>query len=275
MSESSESNPPEEKKSHHFTTGNVAFRSSDDVLFRMDQWHLVFVSKIFPPICCLPDEVVQLHEDSETLELLFTFVYPDLSIPDIGSLSFDTLKKLFVAADKYAFNAVIEICLAHFHRFAQTHPFEILTLAGPYNHRSLLTAVAPYAVNLTPELLAALGFSADLCVKWKKYREDWWSTILASREILNGHDYQCIAWNERLHPGLLNHIYPVAGPAYRLVKGNNTKGQQGMWEVCEIMMHRLERLPEDWYGDLTCCKYQLRRWFDHVSDALQDVKFKA
>ncbi|KAJ3770273.1 hypothetical protein FB446DRAFT_606193, partial [Lentinula raphanica] len=131
---------------------NVCFRSSDGILFRVDQSHLVFASeKVFPPICCLPDEVVELFEDSKTLEILFTFAYPNRPIPDLGLLSFDELKNLFVAADKYAFNAAIEICLAHLHKFVQAHPFEILGMAGRYNTKSLLTAVAPYAVNISPE----------------------------------------------------------------------------------------------------------------------------
>ncbi|KAJ3819655.1 hypothetical protein F5880DRAFT_1616258 [Lentinula raphanica] len=270
----SESNLPGEAISERFANGNVSFRSSDGILFRVDQWHLVFASTVFPPLCCLPDEVVELTESSETLEILFTFVYPNLPIPDIGLLPFDALKSLFLAADKYAFNAVIEISLSHLHKYVQAHPFEILTMAGRYNTKSLLTAVAPYAVSISPELLEAMGFSTDLCTKWKKYREDWWSAILASREILNGHDYQCIAWNERLHPGLLNRIYPAEGPAYRLVKGKNTKGQQGLWEIYDLMMFKLKYLPTDWYGDIMCCRYELRRWFDHVAEALQSIQFR-
>ncbi|KAJ3752702.1 hypothetical protein EV360DRAFT_54771, partial [Lentinula raphanica] len=149
---------------------NISFLSSDGVPFRLDRWHLALVSTVLLPICCLTDEVVELQEDSQTLEILFNFVYPARSIPDIGALSFDALMNLFNAADKYAFNSAIEISLSHFQKFAKAHPFQILTSAARRNHATLLATVAPYSVNLSPKLLEALGFSTELCTEWVSLR---------------------------------------------------------------------------------------------------------
>ncbi|KAJ3968518.1 hypothetical protein EV361DRAFT_805476, partial [Lentinula raphanica] len=146
---------------------NVSFRSCDGVLFRIDQWRLEFIAEGFPlDISCRPDEVVALDEDSQTLTFLFTFLYPDREIPDIGALSFNVIVKLLDAADKYAFNAAIEISLLHLQEYAQIWPLRILTLAGRHNDRFLLAALAPHLVNLRPEVIELVGFSTDLCNKW-------------------------------------------------------------------------------------------------------------
>ncbi|KAJ3817568.1 hypothetical protein F5880DRAFT_1492708 [Lentinula raphanica] len=149
------------------TTGNVSFRSCDGVLFRIDQWRLEFVAEGFPlDISCRPDEVVPLEEDSQTIAMLFTFLYPNREIPDIGALSFNGIVKLLEAADKYAFNAAIEISLLHLQEYAQTWPLRVLTLAGRHNDRVLLAALAPHLVNLKPEVIEIVGFSTVLCDKW-------------------------------------------------------------------------------------------------------------
>ncbi|KAJ3760780.1 hypothetical protein EV360DRAFT_39078, partial [Lentinula raphanica] len=147
---------------------DVSFLSSDGVLFRIDQWRLELITDAFPPtgIRCLPDELVKLHEDSQTLDMLFVFVYPNLSIPDIGALPFDALVKLLNAADKYAFHSAIEICLCHLQKYVESCPLEILELAGRHNHRTLLAALAPRLVNLPPEELKSKGFCSELCDKW-------------------------------------------------------------------------------------------------------------
>ncbi|KAJ3756485.1 hypothetical protein EV360DRAFT_47877, partial [Lentinula raphanica] len=148
---------------------DVSFRSSDGVIFRIDQWRLALMTDAFPPASsgCRPEGVVQLYdEDSETLEMLFVFLYPNLSIPDIGALPYDALVKLLNAADKYALTSAIEICLCYLQKYVEDCPLEILKLAGRHNHYTLLAAVAPYLVNLLPAELKSKGFSPDLCDKW-------------------------------------------------------------------------------------------------------------
>ncbi|KAJ3898214.1 hypothetical protein F5879DRAFT_812921 [Lentinula edodes] len=154
------------------TSGDIAFRSSNGVLFRIDKWRLALVSDAFPAV--IPssmDEVVELSENSNTLQILFIFAYPNWPIPDIGALSFCALVDLLNAADKYAFRAAIEISLSHLQKYAQAHSFEIMILAGKHNYSTLLAAVAPYLVDLKSERIAAMGFSADLCTKWVRFEK--------------------------------------------------------------------------------------------------------
>ncbi|KAJ3739621.1 hypothetical protein EV360DRAFT_58051, partial [Lentinula raphanica] len=145
---------------------DITFRSSDGVLFRIDQWRLELVSDGFPPTSCRSNGLEKIDLDSQTLEMLFAFVYPNLPIPDIGALPFDALVKLLNAADKYAFYSAIEISLCHLQKYVEQRPFEILQLAGRHNHRTLLAAVAPHLVYVPPEDLKSMGFSTDLCDKW-------------------------------------------------------------------------------------------------------------
>ncbi|KAJ3816285.1 hypothetical protein F5880DRAFT_1619527, partial [Lentinula raphanica] len=160
---------PEENDiiSDSFTSGNVSIRSSDGVIFRIDQWRLEFLTEGFPlDISCRPDEVVVLEEDSDTLEMLFTFLFPNRDIPDIGALPFNPLVKLLRAADKYAFLSATELSLSHLQKYVQTWPMYILILAGKHNDRTLLAALAPHLVNVHPEVIKTVGFSTDLCKKW-------------------------------------------------------------------------------------------------------------
>ncbi|KAJ3834511.1 hypothetical protein F5878DRAFT_645070 [Lentinula raphanica] len=257
-----------------FTTGDVSFRSSDGVLFRVDQWRLEFVSDVFPPIRCLPNEVVPLNEDSQTLGILFTFLYPARPIPDIGALSFNDLVKLLNATDKYAFNSAIEISLFHFQKYAQAYPLRVLLLAGTHNHGTLLAAVAPYLVNLKPEVVEVVGFSTKLCTKWIEYRNKWFSTIIASKELLSAHDDQCAIWCDRIRPYLLTRIESPAGPIYRLVKGTNANGQKGLWEIYEDVMEKLkDETARDGHKEKLCCEFELQKWFHHVADELRGIQF--
>ncbi|KAJ3721293.1 hypothetical protein C8R42DRAFT_710341 [Lentinula raphanica] len=256
-----------------FTTGDVSFRSSDGVHFRIDQWRLEFISNMFPPIICHPNEVIELSEDAKTLEILFTFLYPNRSTPDIGALSFDDLVKLVNATNKYAFNSAIEISLSlHFQKYAQSFPLRVLLLAGTHNNSALLAAVAPYLINLKPEVIETIGFSAKLCTKWSEYQNKWFSTIIASEEILNAHDNQCSRWCDCIHPYLLAQIESSMSPIYCLMRGTSTNNQKGLWEVYENVMKRLED-ARDAHKDKLCCELELRKWFYHVVDELRGIQF--
>lgn len=54
-------------------------------------------------------EPVSLPEDSTILELLFQFIYPDRH-PDLESTTFDVLKKLAEAAEKYKVFSAMNVC---------------------------------------------------------------------------------------------------------------------------------------------------------------------
>lgn len=89
---------------------DVIFRSCDDVLFKIHRRNLEFATGGFPPSDFETlNEIVQLTEQSSTLEILFQYVYP-LRQPDISSVSFDTLALVAEAAEKYQVFSAIYIC---------------------------------------------------------------------------------------------------------------------------------------------------------------------
>lgn len=89
---------------------DVTFVSSDNVLFKIHRKHLESNAVAFPPAefdTC--EEVVQLTEASETLELLFQFVYPRRH-PNLETTPFEILSPLAEAAEKYEAFAAMNIC---------------------------------------------------------------------------------------------------------------------------------------------------------------------
>ncbi|KAF5351421.1 hypothetical protein D9758_013502 [Tetrapyrgos nigripes] len=84
--------------------GDVIFRSSDGVLFHIQQKYLENMTEGFPlaehTTPTQKDEIVSLPEKSSVLELLFQFTYPQMP-PDLDDLEFPALMELAAAAEKY------------------------------------------------------------------------------------------------------------------------------------------------------------------------------
>ncbi|KAJ3817490.1 hypothetical protein F5880DRAFT_1618228 [Lentinula raphanica] len=152
-----------------FTTGPVPFRSSNAVVFEMENWRLEFMLKGFPPVSFNSNEAIVLTENAKTLGLLFAFLDPHRSIPDINALSFPELLDFHNAA-------IIDVARpfkqethlnAGLQEFGASSPAsETMELAGTWhNHSSLLAAVAPYAVSMESEELRKIGFVKKICAK--------------------------------------------------------------------------------------------------------------
>ena len=89
---------------------DITFQSSDRVLFHAHRKNLETNSAAFPPAEMLVcDEFVPLSEDSTTLELLFSFMYPRRH-PDLESTPCEILAPLAEAAEKYEVFAAMNIC---------------------------------------------------------------------------------------------------------------------------------------------------------------------
>ncbi|KAG5650797.1 hypothetical protein H0H81_011019 [Sphagnurus paluster] len=101
------------KISEKFNSGDadVSFRSSDNVIFRIHRRNLETHTGAFPP----PEfdtqgEIVELRDEtSETLELLFQFIYPQRH-PHLDATPFEVLAPLAEAAEKYEVYAAMNIC---------------------------------------------------------------------------------------------------------------------------------------------------------------------
>lgn len=98
--------------------GDIAFLSKDGMVFKFKSFNLEFTSSGFPPSAVKCDEdpttLIPLEEDSKTLDIMFSFAYPHLPLPNMTSLSFQDLLKVVTAADKFGFQHGLEITFGHF-----------------------------------------------------------------------------------------------------------------------------------------------------------------
>lgn len=96
---------------------DVIIRSIDAGVFRLHKKYLEYGTGAFPPAeTPTNDEVVELSEDSKTLDILFRFVYPH-RYPDLDELCFDELLLLAEAAEKYEVYAASNACKYQFRSF--------------------------------------------------------------------------------------------------------------------------------------------------------------
>lgn len=134
------------------TTGSLIFcspeadlllYSSDNVEFRVFNRILIEASPIFRDMDSLPKSVespshisrANLEEDQETLELLLQFLYP---MPDPAVSTFDILKRLMKAADKYILEGVMQslrrILISP--AFVEWEPLRVYALACMYGYEA-------------------------------------------------------------------------------------------------------------------------------------------
>ncbi|KAF8071468.1 hypothetical protein FPV67DRAFT_1481333 [Lyophyllum atratum] len=125
---------------------DVVFRSSDGMLFRIHRKNLDFASDGFPPAEFPLDDwqIVDLSEDSETLELMFRFVYPRL-LPSMKGVDFKSLAAVAEAVEKYQIYMGMHVCNTY---MSQTVPspenaITILDYAIKHGYPELANRVAP------------------------------------------------------------------------------------------------------------------------------------
>jgi hypothetical protein len=128
------------------------------------------------------DEVIQLPEDSSTLELLFQFLYAQPS-PELKRIPFVTLMSLAEAAEKYKIFRAIELCQIRFRYvqyrarylishhnirsifFDERYVNEILKYAAKHGRLELIDGMTPMLLRKPlPEIATCL--SDDLFKRW-------------------------------------------------------------------------------------------------------------
>lgn len=96
--------------------GDVVFLSTDGMIFKVKSFNLEFTSTGFPSGMMKRNEdttPIPLEEDSNTLDIIFSFAYPDLPLPEMKNLSFQDLLKVVNAADKYGLQHGLEMTFGH------------------------------------------------------------------------------------------------------------------------------------------------------------------
>ncbi|KAF8191585.1 hypothetical protein K438DRAFT_1591258, partial [Mycena galopus ATCC 62051] len=136
---------------------DIAFRSSDQVIFRIHIKNLETHSDGFPPSAfCAPgsDEVVDLSEPAATLELLFQYIYPQRQ-PDLNEVELPQLAQLAEAAEKYQVYSALEICKIFMGNGLQEDPLTVLNYAVRHGYRDIADEAAPLTVSLPLDEIGA------------------------------------------------------------------------------------------------------------------------
>ncbi|PFH49838.1 hypothetical protein AMATHDRAFT_48376 [Amanita thiersii Skay4041] len=122
---------------------DVIFQSLDGTKYRIHRENLHYMSGGFPPMVFAVDAkgVMHLPEDSQILDLLFAFMYPE-SQPDLDGMSFDVVEALTEAAEKYQVYPALEICKMFMVKAADEHPLEVLTYALDHGHEAIYERVS-------------------------------------------------------------------------------------------------------------------------------------
>ncbi|KAJ6620399.1 hypothetical protein B0H10DRAFT_1774586, partial [Mycena sp. CBHHK59/15] len=129
---------------------DIAFRSSDQVIFRLHIKNLETHSDGFPPSAfCAPgsNEVVDLSEPAATLDLLFQYMYPWRQ-PDLNTVEFPLLADLSEAAEKYQVYSAMDICKIFMGNGLQDNALTVLNYAVRHGYRDIADEAAPLTVSL-------------------------------------------------------------------------------------------------------------------------------
>ncbi|KAJ7828986.1 hypothetical protein B0H13DRAFT_2372836 [Mycena leptocephala] len=147
---------------------DVVFQSADGVLFGVHRGNLQMNAEGFPPseIIAMPKEICNLSESSDTLDILFQFIYPRRH-PDLENLAFEEVAALAEAAEKYQISASI------FSRsFLPNHAPEIISYANKHDYPAIVEEAAPFLFDASlVEVVKILP--PDLIMPWFEYREEW------------------------------------------------------------------------------------------------------
>ncbi|KAF9061735.1 hypothetical protein BDP27DRAFT_1234690, partial [Rhodocollybia butyracea] len=126
---------------------DVVIRSCDNVEFHLHKKNLECTTGAFPPAeTPTENEIVQLSESSETLDILFQFVYPR-SFPSLDTMDFESLMLVAEAAEKYEVVGAIYSCEFNLRKFHDTHPKRIVEFAAKHNYRELVVKVLPNLID--------------------------------------------------------------------------------------------------------------------------------
>ncbi|KAJ7744594.1 hypothetical protein B0H16DRAFT_1889566 [Mycena metata] len=169
---------PQISKQFCAADSDLTVSSSDGVRFKVHRKNLEVHSPVFASAqsSTRPEsgqEVVELSESSDTLELLFQFMYPQPQ-PDLQALEFSTFADLAEAAEKYEVYSALTLCRMRMNLkdSMSAHPLEVLLYATRHNHSDLANQSARHSMGVrvakAMEILPLDTFKA-----WILFRERW------------------------------------------------------------------------------------------------------
>ncbi|TFK38530.1 hypothetical protein BDQ12DRAFT_705474 [Crucibulum laeve] len=185
---------PEEKKysvseKFHAPNADVIIRSSDNMHFHIHRKYLEANTGAFPPseFETGKDEVVALTESSVTLELLFSFIYPQ-RYPELEDVPFEIIEPLAEAAEKYEVFSAMYICHLRMKDFIPTNPTEVLSYACRHDYPLVISAAAEVAIAL-PLAESVRLMPPYLVMPWILYVDAWMKVYRNVQEASTHLDY--------------------------------------------------------------------------------------
>jgi hypothetical protein len=149
---------------------DVVFKSSDAVLFHLHRKNLEVCTGGLPPGGFSTDgAVVDLAENSEVLEILFTFAYPSRR-PSLVGVEFSILAGVAEAAEKYEVYIAMDMCYNRmvwggistsnqlreppnrnytFREQSREHPLEVLNYSTRHGYLGLADNTSPLTIGFT------------------------------------------------------------------------------------------------------------------------------
>jgi len=158
---------------------DVLILSSDNVLFHLHKRYLEYGTGGFPSADTPTDgEIVNLPETSETLEVLFQFVYPRQH-PILERMDFESVMKVAEAAEKYEVYAAQSVCQLKLRSdFLGSHPQEVLSFAAAHRIVPLFEHLAPLVLDTPLSTMAeTLASCPSFFIKWCIWRQTFIDAI--------------------------------------------------------------------------------------------------
>ncbi|KAJ6537294.1 hypothetical protein DFH09DRAFT_1178413 [Mycena vulgaris] len=189
---------------------DVIFQSCDEVLFGIHRANLQTNTEGFaPPEISTQGEIVPLSESSQTLELLFRFIYPRRH-PALDDIPFLHLAALAEAAEKYQVFAAMNICRLHMRDALPDHAPEVLTYAAKHDYPDLVYDAAPFTFDVSLADVVAM-LPPHLVLPWVRYF-DAWNVVLHDAITVRQHTHyntsqgiQCRFWKAE-RPAIAQHF---------------------------------------------------------------------
>ncbi|KAJ6546829.1 hypothetical protein B0H19DRAFT_1162680 [Mycena capillaripes] len=169
--------PPQEQGTlstrFNFPDADIAFRSGDQIIFRVHIRNLETHSDGFPPsaFCAPGGEVVNLTEPATTLELLFQYMYPQRQ-PDLNEIELPLLAELAEAVEKYQVYSAMDICKIFMGNGLQDNPLTVLNYAVRHGYRDIADEAAPLTVSLPLEEVGTHMYQMYMG-SWLRYYGEW------------------------------------------------------------------------------------------------------
>ncbi|KAH9915333.1 uncharacterized protein B0H18DRAFT_99425 [Fomitopsis serialis] len=238
--------------------GDVLVSSCDGVRFRVHKRNLHMHSEIFPGDDFLSDDIVNLSEDSSTLELLFQYMYQPPQ-PDLRAVTFEQLAKLAEAAEKYRVLAAMENCKVSMRASLSTckEPFAVLGYAARHGHKDISAEAALRTLSVSAkDALDHLGPAHF--IRWCLYRDPWVQALLDAYRppppggiLHKGGLWECDLWK----------------PFVLAVVDDMGHDLEAPLQFSSVLERNYAKLQDCWH-----CKLRAQTWRDQIHRRVAELR---